>query len=604
MQTTQCVRNKVRPDTEELNMAARECPWSAVLREATLVSGPLDKMALCDVNRTWSKDLFLRVRFGRPLPAAVIEAIPDPSGKKMQPLLVVSSTRFAGIHRCIHAEADGMGVLCFVPPYEGSAFKSSDWIVRTPGKAGVNLCSTPVSSLYPPAVPEDLQDGVTVHRSPQPISPSTTEVQESFVSIAPPLHFHVRMNMFHLDEINTVAQTFRADVYVEFRLRSITSEPDEHLVNELLRCYGFRENMLELMMTVEKLEEERWSALTSSSTRPGTYDYTLKLRTKAVFAEQYELESFPFDEQDLHVCVTLNIPVLRAVLVENLEFPSVMMHRTFQQKTVFNIVNDEVLDMMISKSDPSESGAGFVYPRATFSTTLSRQGGYYVTNVVMPMTVLTYLAGISAGAVDADGQRLSTADRLSVTLTLLLTAVAYKFIVATSLPQVSYLTSLDTYVLVCFLFMLIIVIENVVWPAVVASNDEEEPFSEVYILIAYLTVVTLFNLYYGVREWWKLWVRTNKRRIKRAEFEFLRDTVQGYEEGRHKLLDLRRQCDELREDIEKRKGSVAAAAGKQTGNHRKKLLSAGSIDKDLEFLLTERTNEVAELQRQQRHALK
>ena len=35
-----------------------------------------------------------------------------------------------------------------------------------------------------------------------------------------------------------------------------------------------------------------------------------------------------------------------------------------------------------------------------------------------------------------------TADRLSVTLTLLLTSVAFKFVVSQSLPQISYLTYL------------------------------------------------------------------------------------------------------------------------------------------------------------------
>ena len=95
------------------------------------------------------------------------------------------------------------------------------------------------------------------------------------------------------------------------------------------------------------------------------------------------------------------------------------------------------------------------------------------------MMVVTYLAAVSAGAVDSDGARMSTADRLSVTLTLMLTAVAYKFIVASALPQVSYLTSLDTYVLVCFLFLFLISVENVAWPAITASFAGEEPFDEV-----------------------------------------------------------------------------------------------------------------------------
>ena len=49
---------------------------------------------------------------------------------------------------------------------------------------------------------------------------------------------------------------------------------------------------------------------------------------------RYELQLFPFDVQDLHVNVTLNIPTIRAILSENLEFPSLMRYTNFQQAAV------------------------------------------------------------------------------------------------------------------------------------------------------------------------------------------------------------------------------------------------------------------------------
>jgi hypothetical protein len=154
------------------------------------------------------------------------------------------------------------------------------------------------------------------------------------VTIAPPLVFHTRMNLFHLDEINTVAQTFRADLYVDFQLRGIASQSDDQLVKALFDAYGFREDMLEIMMAVNIAQQERWSSMTSSTVRRGNFDYSLRLRAKATLAEEYELERFPFDEQDLHITTTLNIPITHATLRENLHTPSVMMKSTFQQKSV------------------------------------------------------------------------------------------------------------------------------------------------------------------------------------------------------------------------------------------------------------------------------
>lgn len=46
----------------------------------------------------------------------------------------------------------------------------------------------------------------------------------------------------------------------------------------------------------------------------------------------------------------------------------------------------------------------------------------------------------------------SPADRLSVTLTLLLTSVAFKFVVSQSLPEISYVTALVSISLQILLF--------------------------------------------------------------------------------------------------------------------------------------------------------
>ena len=53
-------------------------------------------------------------------------------------------------------------------------------------------------------------------------------------------------------------------------------------------------------------------------------------------------------------------------------------------------------------------------------------------------------------------------DRLSITLTLVLTAVAYKYVIAQQLPAISYLTLMDKYVLFSFFLLGVGVVENVI----------------------------------------------------------------------------------------------------------------------------------------------
>eukprot|EP01106_Pelomyxa_sp_JSP_P005091 TRINITY_DN180_c0_g1_i7.p1 TRINITY_DN180_c0_g1~~TRINITY_DN180_c0_g1_i7.p1 ORF type:complete len:122 (-),score=25.93 TRINITY_DN180_c0_g1_i7:63-428(-) len=50
--------------------------------------------------------------------------------------------------------------------------------------------------------------------------------------------------------------------------------------------------------------------------------------------------------------------------------------------------------------------------------------------------------------------------RIGLNLTLVLTCVAYKYVIAGYLPKTSYLTLLDVYVLVAFALLFLIVVEN------------------------------------------------------------------------------------------------------------------------------------------------
>jgi len=298
-----------------------------------------------------------------------------------------------------------------------------------------------------------------------------------------------------------VSQSFQADIYTEMRLRAISSQPDEELIGQMLEAYGVREDMIELMGVIEQLSHERWTTVTKSAHAASSFDFCFRVRSRCIFSEEYELLTFPYDAQPLHVRLTCNIPTLRVRLTPNLEFPSLMLHRGFQQKSIFEIVPREHLYTLIEVSDPSESAAGYRYPRCAFVTVLNRRAGYYLSNVVLPLAAITGLTALSIGAIEADGSRLGTGDRLSVSLTLMLTAVAYKFIVAASLPQVSYLTLLDAYVLVCFGLIFLVCIENVGFPALAYDRSSGEPVElvdEFKICIAYLVTFVLVHVVFAI----------------------------------------------------------------------------------------------------------
>ena len=64
------------------------------------------------------------------------------------------------------------------------------------------------------------------------------------------------------------------------------------------------------------------------------------------------------------------------------------------------------------------------------------------------------------------------ADRLSISLTVLLAVVAYKFVIQSLLPELSYLTYLDIYVLMCLISLFVIIMEN----AWIGDSEKETEF--------------------------------------------------------------------------------------------------------------------------------
>ena len=103
-----------------------------------------------------------------------------------------------------------------------------------------------------------------------------------------------------------------------------------------------------------------------------------------------------------------------------------------------------------------ESARKILYPRCIFTVKLRRRPGLYLWNIVFPSFLLALLSFLSFAHVQSEplpncmnssgaaeyaglaiGDRIDVPDRLSVTLTLLLTITALKFSAASALPQVT-----------------------------------------------------------------------------------------------------------------------------------------------------------------------
>ena len=195
------------------------------------------------------------------------------------------------------------------------------------------------------------------------------------------------------------------------------------------------------------------------------YDFVCK--------EVFELQTFPYDYQDLSI--DLNI---EGTLPFDFQVNDIRFFRQSLQTAEWDVLEPNVLWLRPTASQ--------IHLR------VRRQSWYYIQNVVFMMAMFTYLGLITFAADITD---LGT--RTSNLFTLILTAVAFKFILASSLPKISYNTLLDYYVLICMVTLALMLV-GVIIPFQVSGyhlgnddNDEVAKHVNTYLLYGFASFITL-----------------------------------------------------------------------------------------------------------------
>ncbi|XP_060553405.1 gamma-aminobutyric acid receptor subunit beta-like isoform X2 [Ruditapes philippinarum] len=166
-------------------------------------------------------------------------------------------------------------------------------------------------------------------------------------------------------------------------------------------------------------------------------------RFKGFFKENLELEHFPVDVQDLTISISTERSDKEVDLIED-------------QTSLSSINTKAFMDQEWSLYKHIETSRDFttveycsstVHPIVHAQCRVARKMGYFVWNIIFIMLLIISLT-FAAYTIEH-----ANADRINVTITLFLTAVAFKLVVKQSLPTISYLTYLDVYVIAALIFL-------------------------------------------------------------------------------------------------------------------------------------------------------
>lgn len=171
-----------------------------------------------------------------------------------------------------------------------------------------------------------------------------------------------------------------------------------------------------------------------------------------VVRQRYNLKYFPFDYQTLNLEFRLN----NAKTWDKFEL-------------VFNCVQFSKTALQMAEWECHSPSVHSGLPKhkvANVHLTIARFASYYLQNVVAVMFCLSMLSLVSFAMDVSDlGSRVSTC------LTLLLTKVAFKFILAGSLPKVPYNTLIDYFVIGSMLFSSLTTVFSIL-PHIVTQDIE------------------------------------------------------------------------------------------------------------------------------------
>ena len=291
-------------------------------------------------------------------------------------------------------------------------------------------------------------------RPPPPIvaaSSSTLSARE----LKPALKLELmRVDVRQIKDVDQIAQTFHARVFVQFRIAN-------GALDEVL-CKGLDERGTEPELKsarwfLEKLEWHNAASLptvvTKMVNKMGERDLSLVLEVEGEFLETFELENFPIDYQELTI-------KLRTACAREGGMPCEFCQHSMKSSALnvdtanFSLKNVWRLEPNIDATITTHHAmAGRSYPCLFLTAHVHRKPGFYVVNVVAPMGLFALMTMLRF-RIDF------MPSRLGFCMTLLLTSVAYKFVAASSLPAISYLTLLDKFVVSCSVIILISIFEH------------------------------------------------------------------------------------------------------------------------------------------------
>lgn len=325
--------------------------------------------------------------------------------------------------------------------------------------------------------PASAQNTPTNSRAPRPTTAATTpstaspETPKASLKTPPntdkPTEVAVGFYLTDLGRINQSDETFDVTGYLSATWKDPRLAFDPKAVGDTEIRYTLDKIWEPSLQIVNSQSGVKKGALELTAKPDGTVSYTEFIN--ATVSSDLDLRRFPFDSQTAKVVFeSLSFDDKRIVLkVDPIE--AGYSKEGFVSLSEWRILGSNS-QVTIDKSDTSVKN----YWRYTFELQLKRNYQFYIFKVFIPLLLITLLSWATFW-IDTN---TAFATQMSVGMTSTLTAITFNFTVANALPRVSYLTLLDAYIFICYIFFFLSILANVSVHFLLLKNREKPDLTE------------------------------------------------------------------------------------------------------------------------------
>ena len=257
----------------------------------------------------------------------------------------------------------------------------------------------------------------------------------------------VRTGLFVLDidDIDGSEQNFTANVYFELRWRDSrlahggTGEVS-HALNEVWHP------------RVEIINQQRlWLTFPDFVEVSPEGEVVYRQRVWGQFSQPLDLEDFPFDTQSFRIqLAAVGYSPDEVEFVADPQMPSGLAEKL--SLADWRMLNWHAAGGPYAPAPHQNLLAGYV-----FAFEAARKQGFFVIKVIIPLVLIVAMSWVVFWIDPQD-----TGSQIGVSVTAMLTLIAYRFALSTHLPNISYLTRLDFFILASTVVVFASLVEVVV----------------------------------------------------------------------------------------------------------------------------------------------